>query len=122
MAFSKGKESSNGGGSFSRYVGVGSVKVLAVNPNMEEWNTITGGNMTKEPEYTGVTQDGVKTARITLLVQTDPAKTIGGEPSRVDDHEDYSCDSSRVASSRAAGWWTFCHFRPQRPLSSCHHT
>ena len=78
MAFSKGKESSNGGGSFSRYVGVGSVKVLAVNPNMEEWNTITGGNMTKEPEYIGVTQDGVKTARITLLVQTDPAKTIGG--------------------------------------------
>ena len=78
MAFSKGKESSNGGGSFSRYVGVGSVKVLAVNPNMEEWNTITGGSMTKEPEYTGVTQDGIKTARITLLVQTDPAKTIGG--------------------------------------------
>ena len=78
MAFSKGKESSNGGGSFNRYVGVGSVKVLAVNPNMEEWNTITGGSMTKEPEYTGVTQDGVKTARITLLVQTDPAKTIGG--------------------------------------------
>ena len=78
MAFSKGKESSNGGVSFSRYVGVGSVKVLAVNPNMEEWNTITGGNMTKEPEYTGVTQDGIKTARITLLVQTDPAKTIGG--------------------------------------------
>ena len=78
MAFSKGKESSNGGGSFNRYVGVGSVKVLAVNPNMEEWNNITGGSMTKEPEYTGVTQDGVKTARITLLVQTDPAKTIGG--------------------------------------------
>ena len=78
MAFSKGKESSNGGGSFSHYVGVGSVKVLAVNPTMEEWNTITGGNMTKEPEYTGVTQDGIKTARITLLVQTDPAKTIGG--------------------------------------------
>ena len=78
MAFSKGKESSNGGGSFNRYVGVGSVKVLAVNPNMEEWNTITGGSMTKEPEYTGVTQDGTKTARITLLVQTDPAKTIGG--------------------------------------------
>ena len=78
MAFSKGKESSNGGGSFNRYVGVGSVKVLAVNPNMEEWNNITGGSMTKEPEYTGVTQDGIKTARITLLVQTDPAKTIGG--------------------------------------------
>ena len=77
MAFSKGKESSTGGGSFSRYVGVGSVKVLAVNPNMEEWNNITGGSMTKEPEYTGVTQDGIKTARITLLVQTDPAKTIG---------------------------------------------
>ena len=78
MAFSKGKESSNGNGSFGRYVGVGSVKVLAVNPSMNEWNEITGGSMTKEPEYTGVTQDGIKTARITLLVQTDPAKTIGG--------------------------------------------
>lgn len=78
MAFGQGKVSSDGtGGGFKRYVGVASVKVLAVNPTMEEWNQITGGNMQKEPEYTSVNSEGVKQARITLLVQTDPKRTIG---------------------------------------------
>lgn len=78
MAFGQGKVSSeNAGGGFKRYVGVASVKVVAVNPTMEEWNKITGGNMQKEPEYTSTNADGVKQARITLLLQTDPKKTIG---------------------------------------------
>lgn len=79
MAFSQGKESttSGNGGSFKRYVGVGAVKILAVNPSKDEWNKITGGNLEKDPEYTGVTPDGVKTARVTLLVQPDTTRTIG---------------------------------------------
>lgn len=77
MAFGQGKVSSEGASNFKKYVGVASVKVLAVNPTMEEWNKITGGNMQKEPEYISTNNEGVKQARITLLVQTDPKKTIG---------------------------------------------
>ena len=78
MAFGQGKVSSEGAGSsFKRYVGVGSVKVLAVNPTMSEWNKITGGNMQEEPTYTSVNNDGVKQARVVLLVQPDPKKTVG---------------------------------------------
>lgn len=79
MAFGQGKVSSEGAGNgFKRYVGVASVKVLAVNPTKDEWNKITGGNMQNEPEYTSVNNEGIKQARIVLLVQPDKNKTIGG--------------------------------------------
>lgn len=78
MAFGQGKVSSDGaGGGFKRYVGVASVKVRAINPTMKEWNEITGGNLQKEPEYVSTNSDGVKQAKITLLLETDPKKTIG---------------------------------------------
>jgi len=79
MAFSQGKESTTSGSgvSFKHYVGVGAVKILAVNPTKDEWNNIMGSNMEKEIEYTGVTEDGVKTARVTLLVQPDASRTVG---------------------------------------------
>ena len=78
MAFGQGRDNAAGGGGIKRFVGVGTVKVLAFNPTMEEWNKITGGNLQKEPEYTSVSADGIKQARITLLVQPDPAKTMDG--------------------------------------------
>ena len=77
MAFGQGKVSGEGASNFKKYVGVASVKVLAVNPTMEEWNKVTGGNMQKEPEYISTNNEGVKQAKITLLVQTDPKKTVG---------------------------------------------
>lgn len=76
MAFAKGKESTDGV-SIKRYVGVGTVNVLAVNPTKDEWNKITGGNLEKEPEYTSVGNDGIKRARVVLLVKPDSNKTIG---------------------------------------------
>lgn len=78
MAFGQGKQSSEGGNTgFKKYVGVASVKVLAINPTMKEWNEITGGNMQKEPEYISTTSEGVQTARIVLLVQPDASSTVG---------------------------------------------
>ena len=80
MAFGTGKENTNtgnSGGGFKRYVGVGAVKVLAVNPTMAEWNEITGGNMQKEPEYVTTNNEGIKQARVTILCETDPKRTIG---------------------------------------------
>lgn len=76
MAFSQGKESTQSSTSFRRFVGVGTMKVLAVNPTMAEWNEITGGNVQKEPEYVSTNAEGVKQARITLLLQTDPKRTL----------------------------------------------
>lgn len=75
MAFGKGKDTSNDTREFKRYVGVASVKVVAINPTMEEWNTIMGTNSQKELEYVSTTPDGVKQAKITLLLQTNPKKT-----------------------------------------------
>lgn len=77
MAFAKGKQSTDSV-EIKRYKGVGTVSVLAVNPTKDEWNKLTGGNMEKEPEYTSIGEDGIKRARITLLVKPDPTKTVGG--------------------------------------------
>lgn len=76
MAFAKGKQSTDSV-EVKRYIGVGTCKVLAVNPTKDEWNKITGGNMEKEIEYISTGEDGVKKARITLLVQPDKSKTVG---------------------------------------------
>ena len=43
------------------------------------------------------------------------------QQARMDDPQGDSGDSARTASVGASGWWSFCHVRPQRPLSSCHH-
>lgn len=77
MAFSQGKESSQSSAIFRRFVGIGAMKVVATNPTMDEWNKITGGNVQKEPEYVTTNAEGIKQARVTLLLQTDPKRTIG---------------------------------------------
>ena len=80
MAFGQGKVSGEStGNGIKRYVGVASVKVLAVNPTMKEWNNITGGNMQKEPEYVTTDAEGTKQARITLLCEAVTPKGIMGE-------------------------------------------
>lgn len=75
MAFGQGKVSSEStGNGIKRYVGVASVKVLAVNPTIKEWNDITGGNMQKEPEYVTTDAEGTKQARVTLLCEASTPK------------------------------------------------
>lgn len=76
MAFGQGKQSTESNGNFAKYVGVASVKILAVNPTMNEWNKVTGGNMQKEPEYISTTNEGIKQARITLLVQPKDTEVV----------------------------------------------
>lgn len=67
----KTKESTEGG-SFKRYVGVGSSFVKAVNPSKKELDEIMGFESTTEPEYVVDTDEG-KEARVTFIVATDPA-------------------------------------------------
>ena len=80
MAFGKTSESTEGA-SFKKYVGVASVKVLAVNPNKTELEQLLGHSIEKEPEYLSETSDEVKApqARIDFYVAPDPNKYLGAD-------------------------------------------
>jgi len=70
LTVGKTSESTEAGASFSRYIGLASCKVLAVNPDAKKLEEIYGREM-PVPEYTGE-KDGVKFARIDFIIQTDP--------------------------------------------------
>lgn len=79
MAFSAGKESSEGG-IVKRYVGLAPVTVLATNPTKAELEAIYGTTLDKDPEYTGVQDvEGTKVpyARIDFIVKTVADKCDG---------------------------------------------
>lgn len=79
MAFSIGKESVEAG-AIKRYIGVGAVKVLAVNPTKAEQEKLYNTTLDKEPEYVGtvnVNGKDVKNARISFILQTDAEKCDG---------------------------------------------
>lgn len=78
---SKGQQSTN---EVARtlYMGVGAVKVLAVNPNKATLEKIYGRTMDKDPVYLGevdVNGEKVKNVRISFVIQTDAAKNNGIE-------------------------------------------
>lgn len=79
MAFSTGKESSEGG-VVKRYIGVAPVKLLAVNPTKSELEGIYNTTLDKDIEYIGVQDvEGTKVpyARIDFVVKTDAEKANG---------------------------------------------
>lgn len=83
MAFATGKESTEGS-VVKRYIGVGPVFVLGVNPNKVELEKLYGIELENAPEYlteTEIGQEGAKVkvpqVRIDFIVQTDPEKCGG---------------------------------------------
>lgn len=75
MAFSHGKKTVEQSTSFTNYIGVGAVNIIAVNPNKKELSKIYNRDFNDEPKYFGEqTQDGktTKYARITFVVRTAP--------------------------------------------------
>jgi len=79
MAFSAGKESTEGG-AVKRYVGVAPCTIVAVNPTKEELEKIYGTTLDKAPEYVGTQEvDGKKVpyARIDFIVKS-VAEKCGG--------------------------------------------
>lgn len=70
------------GVSFKNYVGVGSFRVIGVNPSMEEMERFFGRTFDKEPEYLKDMVDSqdnnkpYKQLRVTYLIQADPAADI----------------------------------------------
>ena len=76
MAFSTGKESTEGG-VVKRYIGVAPVNVIAVNPTKAELEKIYNTTLEKDIEYTGVQEVNgkqVPTVRIDFIVKTDAEK------------------------------------------------
>ena len=83
MAFSKGTESKEGN-AVKRYIGVGSVFVLAVNPNKAELEKLYNTQIENDPEYLSEVEVGedkhkVQNVRIDFIVKTDAEKCGGIE-------------------------------------------
>lgn len=81
MAFSAGQES-KGANVISRYTGVGSVNVIAINPKKAQLEEIFGMELDDEPVYIGTQdQDGkqVEYARLDIVLQTVPELNNGIE-------------------------------------------
>lgn len=77
MAFANGKESVEGI-EFKKYIGIGTVKILTVNPTKAELEKIYKTTLDKEPEYLSE-KDGVKSIRLDFILQTVPEKNNGIE-------------------------------------------
>ncbi len=81
MAFSAGQESKDAN-VISRYTGVGSVNVIAINPKKAQLEEIFDMELDEEPVYTGTQeQDGkqVEYARLDIVLQTVPELNNGIE-------------------------------------------
>ena len=94
------QESKEANGGFKRYVGIGSTRVLALNPNKKKLDELMGYESANEPEYLLSTDDG-KEARITFIVRTDPDTCNGIEITNryvftLRPKTDYSKDQSRI--------------------------
>ena len=79
MAFSAGKESTEGG-AIKRYIGVAPIKVLGVNMDKAALEAAYNTTLDKAPEYTGSADvDGEKVpyARIDFVIKTDAEKCDG---------------------------------------------
>lgn len=76
LAFGKTAESKETQ-EFKRYIGVGSTKVITINPDKKTLDALMGYDSQNEPEYTGVNNDNVQFARITFIVETDPEQCNG---------------------------------------------
>lgn len=79
MAFSAGKETTEGG-EFKRYIGIAPVFVIAANPSKEELEKIYDRTLEAAPEYVGnqnVDGKDVPYARIDFIVKTDAEKANG---------------------------------------------
>lgn len=79
MAFAQGNSSNV---SIKKYIGIGNVKVVAINPNKKQLEEIFKTTLEKEPEYVGKKEvNGVEvpSVRIDFVVKTDPNLNNGIE-------------------------------------------
>lgn len=77
LTVGKTSESTEAGASYSKFIGLASCKVLAVNPDAKKLEEIYGREM-PVPDYYGE-KDGVKWARVDMILKTDPDANNGIE-------------------------------------------
>lgn len=75
LTVGKTSESTEAGAGYSKYVGLASCKVLAVNPDAKKLEEIYGREI-PVPDYSGE-KDGVKWARVDVILNTDPDANNG---------------------------------------------
>ena len=79
----KANASATGGGEFKRFIGVGSFKVLGVNPTKEELSAFLGREVQNDPVYlTDKTDDdgkAYKSLRLSFMIEADPLYEDGKE-------------------------------------------
>ncbi len=73
MAFGKVKESADAP-VFKAYTGYDNCYVAAINPTLEERNTLLGSNSDKVPTYTGTNDAGKKTANVAFYLKPESLK------------------------------------------------
>lgn len=75
-----GGRASTTGSDFKRYIGVGTVKVVAINPTKDELNKLTGRELENEIDYLGKDEElDCKTARIDIWLKLEPELNNGIE-------------------------------------------
>lgn len=73
MAFGKVKESTDAA-TFKAYTGYDNCYLAGVNPTMQERNDLLNANSEKAPEYTGVDDNGKKTATVAMYLRPESLK------------------------------------------------
>ena len=76
----KANASATGGGEFKQYIGVGSFRVLGVNPTKDQLSQFYGRDMTKDPQYLFDKEDkegkAYKFLRVSFMIQADDPESI----------------------------------------------
>ena len=91
----KANASSTGGGEFKKFIGVGSFRVLGVNPTKEELSKFYGNEYSKEPEYLKDKvdeKDGnkpYKQLRVCFMIQAD-------DPSHVNELDEMTKETNKA--------------------------
>ena len=88
MAIGKAKASAEAGSGFKMYMGVGSFRVLGVNPTKEELSAFYGRDVQSDPTYVNkkTDKDGkpYTQTRISFMIQADPSENKNGKDANKD--------------------------------------
>lgn len=107
MAVSRGQVSAEEGGSYKKYIGVGSVNVLAVNPSKAKLSEIYGRDTDNEPVYVKEIESGedkhkVAQARIDFIVKAaDTCMDAQGQPIDLTTRVTFFLNNERRVSTKS---------------------
>lgn len=77
----KGQNSNDVVSEFNRYIGIGTFKVIGINPSKEELGKIYGRDIEKDPQYNTVSEkdgENIDGLRVSFIVTTSDDKTNNG--------------------------------------------